>query len=72
MNMLYVLIGLALLLLVLAIWALFWAIGNRQFDDLESQGWSVVLDDDQKPPQALPPGETGSATDGHPQDDRTT
>lgn len=51
MNMLYVMIGLALVLLVLAIWALFWAIGNRQFDDLESQGWSVVLDDDQKPPE---------------------
>ncbi len=50
MNMLYVLIGLALVLLVVAIWALFWAIGNRQFDDLESQGWSVVLDDDRKPP----------------------
>ena len=71
--MLYILIILALLLLVLAIWALFWAIGNRQFDDLESQGWSVVLDDDQKPPQALPPEETGtSSTDGHPQDDRTS
>lgn len=50
MNMLYVLIGLALVLLAVAVWALFWAIGNRQFDDLESQGWSVVLDDDQKPP----------------------
>ncbi|MDZ4730805.1 MAG: cbb3-type cytochrome oxidase assembly protein CcoS [Xanthomonadales bacterium] len=52
MSMLYVLIALALALLVLAVWALFWAIGNRQFDDLESQGWSVVLDDDQKPPQS--------------------
>lgn len=54
MSMLYVLIALALALLVLAVWALFWAIGNRQFDDLESQGWSVVLDDDQKPPQSNP------------------
>jgi cbb3-type cytochrome oxidase maturation protein len=70
MSMLYVLIALALLLLVLAIWALFWAIGNRQFDDLESQGWSVVLDDDQKPPQAQPPAETATSdTDGLPQDD---
>jgi len=50
MSMLYVLILLALGLFAVAIWALFWAIGNRQFDDLESQGWSVVLDDDQKPP----------------------
>lgn len=50
MSMLYVLIPLAVLLLVFAVWALLWAIKSGQFDDLESQGWSVVLDDDQKPP----------------------
>ena len=50
MSMLYVLIPLAVLLLALAIWALLWAIKTGQFDDLESHGWSVVLDDDQKPP----------------------
>jgi len=50
MSMLYVLIPLALMLLAVAIWALVWAIRSGQFDDLESHGWSVVLDDDQKPP----------------------
>ena len=50
MNMLYVLIPLAVVLLGIAVWALLWAIRSGQFDDLESQGWSVVLDDDQKPP----------------------
>jgi cbb3-type cytochrome oxidase maturation protein len=50
MTMLYVLIPLAVLLLALAVWALLWAIKTGQFDDLESHGWSVVLDDDQKPP----------------------
>ena len=50
MSMLYVLIPLAVLLLGVAVWALLWAIKSGQFDDLESQGWSVVLDDDQKPP----------------------
>jgi cbb3-type cytochrome oxidase maturation protein len=50
MNMLYVLIPLALILLAAATWALIWAIRSGQFDDLESHGWSVVLDDDQKPP----------------------
>jgi cbb3-type cytochrome oxidase maturation protein len=48
--MLYVLIPLALVLMVVAIAALVWAIRSGQFDDLESHGWSVVLDDDQKPP----------------------
>ncbi len=50
MSMLYVLIPLAIMLLALAVWALLWAIRTGQFDDLESHGWSVVLDDDQKPP----------------------
>ena len=51
MSMLYVLIPLALMLLAVAVWAMLWAIRTGQFDDLESHGWSVVLDDDQKPPQ---------------------
>jgi len=50
MSMLYVLIPLAVLLLGVAVWALMWAIKAGQFDDLESHGWSVVLDDDTKPP----------------------
>ena len=50
MSMLYFLIPLALFLLAFAVWALVWAIRSGQFDDLESHGWSVVLDDDQKPP----------------------
>ena len=50
MSMLYVLIPLAVSLLAVAVWALMWAIKTGQFDDLESHGWSVVLDDDTKPP----------------------
>lgn len=49
MSMLYVLIPLVLGLLSVAVWALLWAIKSGQFHDLESHGWSVVLDDDQKP-----------------------
>ena len=48
MRMLYVLIPLALMLLAVAVWAFFWAIRSGQFDDLDSQGWSVVLDEDRK------------------------
>lgn len=53
MSMLYVLIPLAVVLLALAVIALLWAIKNGQFDDLETHGWSVVLDDDRKPPTAV-------------------
>jgi len=59
MSMLYVLIPLAILLLAVAVWALLWAIKSGQFDDLESHGWSVVLDDDQKPPPLEPDEDSG-------------
>jgi len=62
--MLYVLIPLALLVLAAAVWALIWAIRNRQFDDLDAQGWSVVLDDDTRPPEFE--GEEEEKEDGAP------
>ena len=49
MKIIYIMIPLAILLVGLAIWALVWAIRSGQFDDLESHGWSPVLDDDTKP-----------------------
>jgi len=48
MTVLYFLIPLAILLMGGALWALFWAVRSGQFDDLESQGWSVVLDEDRE------------------------
>lgn len=50
MSIIYLMIPLGIILLGLAVWALVWAVRSGQFDDLESQGWSVVLDDDSKPP----------------------
>jgi len=66
MSMLYVLIPLALMLLAVAVWALVWAIRSGQFDDLESHGWSVVLDDDQRPP---PDPESGAGEKDNPEQD---
>jgi len=48
-NILYLLIPLALILLVLAVWAFFWAVRTRQFDDLDSPALQILLDDDRKP-----------------------
>ena len=45
MTILFMLIPLGLVLVGFAIWAFFWAVGDGQFDDLESPGWSVVMDD---------------------------
>lgn len=44
MEILFLLIPLALVLVALAIWAFFWAVGSGQFDDLDSPGWSVLSD----------------------------
>jgi cbb3-type cytochrome oxidase maturation protein len=49
MSILYVLIPLALLLLGIAVWAFFWAVGSGQFDDLDTPAVRVVMDDDAKP-----------------------
>jgi len=51
MSILYVLIPLALLLLGGAVWAFFWAVGNGQFDDLDTPAIRIIMDDDDKPPE---------------------
>lgn len=45
------LIPLGLLLLGGAVAAFFWAVGSGQFDDLDSPGMSIIMDDDSKPPE---------------------
>ena len=50
MNIIYVLIPLGLVLVAFGLWAFFWAVGEGQFDDLDSPGWSVLSDEEPKPP----------------------
>lgn len=47
MSILLVLVPLSLILVGFALWAFFWAVGNGQFDDLESPGWDVLSDHDE-------------------------
>jgi cbb3-type cytochrome oxidase maturation protein len=49
MSILYVLIPLALLILGGAVWAFFWAVGNGQFDDLDTPAVRILMDDDKAP-----------------------
>jgi cbb3-type cytochrome oxidase maturation protein len=49
MNILYLLIPLALLVLGIAVWIFFWAVGSGQFDDLDTPAMRVILDDDTHP-----------------------
>lgn len=60
MSALYWLIPAALVLLGLALWLLFWAIGNGQYDDLDSPGKRLLFDEQDpahhaaQPPKAPP------------------
>ena len=54
MNILYVLIPLGLVLLALSLWAFFWAVRQRQFDDLDSPAMQILLDDDRAPGPNVP------------------
>ena len=49
MNVLYLLIPIALVILVIAIKLLFWAINNGQYDDLDMEGHRILFDDDDAP-----------------------
>jgi cbb3-type cytochrome oxidase maturation protein len=47
MSILFILIPLSVALMGAAVWALFWAIDNGQFDDLEANGRSVLEEDEE-------------------------
>lgn len=49
MSVIYVLIPIAILLVVLAVYIFFWAVKSNQFEDLERHGSSILFDDDVKP-----------------------
>ena len=50
MSILYLMIPMGILIVIGALWAFFWAVDSGQFDDLESPGWRILLDDDSRPP----------------------
>lgn len=54
MTILFVLIPLGLVLVGFALWAFFWAVGDGQFDDLDSPGWSILADESRPVPPAPP------------------
>ena len=53
MQILVVLIPLGLLLLIAAIAAFIWAVRHDQFENLESEGMRILMDEDPAPP--VPP-----------------
>lgn len=46
MNIIYYLIPVAILFVIVGVVAFFWATKTEQFEDLEKQGLSILMDDD--------------------------
>ena len=61
MSAIYLLIPLAMIVLAISIWLFFWAVKRGQFDDLDSPGHSILLDDDK--PSARKSKADASASD---------
>lgn len=47
MEVLYILIPTALLLVGVIVVVFFWAVKSGQFDDLEGPAWEILMDDDE-------------------------
>ncbi len=52
MEVIYLLIPVALLLVVLMAGAVVWAISSGQYDDLDRAAEDILLDDDEEPPRS--------------------
>lgn len=46
MTVLYILVPIAILLVIIAIWVFNWAVNNGQYDDLDSPAHSILFDED--------------------------
>jgi cbb3-type cytochrome oxidase maturation protein len=56
MDILFLLIPLSVVLALAIGVALWWAVRNNQFEDLEGPAHRVLFDDDDRPPPAAGPG----------------
>jgi cbb3-type cytochrome oxidase maturation protein len=58
MEALFLLIPLALIFCLIAVKAFFWAVGNRQFDNLDGAARSILFDDEEVPRSVAKPSQS--------------
>ena len=49
MDIIYLLLPIALIIVIIIIAVFFWAVKSDQFDDLEGPAHRILMDDDKKP-----------------------
>lgn len=62
MNIIFVLIPIAIILVLVAIAVFFWAVKSDQFEDLDRQGYNILFDDDLPKPPVDKPSSKASIT----------
>jgi len=62
MSIIFIMIPVSLILVGCGCWAFFWAVGARQFDELDSPAWEILADDHDAPP--APPAPAAGARPG--------
>ena len=60
MEILHLMVPIAIILVIIAIVLFFWAVRTGQFDDLERQGYNILLDEDA---EGKPSAKRSSTTD---------
>ena len=55
MDVIYLLIPIALVLLIIGLSLFFWAVKNDQFEDLDGPAHSILFDDPEPKPPPTPP-----------------
>jgi cbb3-type cytochrome oxidase maturation protein len=62
MEVIYLMIPMALILVGIIVWIFFWSVRSGQFDDLEGPAHEILMDDDDTRNKQTDPGsdETGS------------
>lgn len=74
MEVIYLLIPIAIIFVIIAIYLFSWAVKSDQFDDLEKQGMSVLFDDEvdsKSTTQTHSPQTNQTQTDNTSKDDST-
>ena len=46
MSIIYVLIPIAMLFVIVAVWVFFWAVKSDQYEDLDREGLNILFDED--------------------------
>ncbi len=66
MTFLYVLVPIAVVLVIIAIWVFTWAVDSGQYDDLDGPAHSILFDDEDPAHLAAQPEEKPANPDDQP------